>query len=117
VFKLLWDTIAAGQEIFAYVVNLAGDGAHYWVHAHVTPSFGADGSIVGFHSNRRSPDRAAVREVDALYGRLRAEELRHSKPTDAMAASSKMLEETLRSADMTYDEFVWSLGDKEVQPA
>jgi len=46
VFKLLWDTIKSGQEIFAYVVNLAADGAHYWVFAHVTPSFDTTGRVV-----------------------------------------------------------------------
>ena len=39
VFKLLWETIAGGREIFAYVKNMARDGDHYWVFAHVTPSF------------------------------------------------------------------------------
>ena len=38
VFKLLWDTIGAGKEIFAYVINRAKNGDHYWVLAHVTPS-------------------------------------------------------------------------------
>src|ERR1700761_62065 len=37
VFKLLWDSISAGGEIFAYVLNLASNGDHYWVLAHVTP--------------------------------------------------------------------------------
>ena len=55
VFKLLWDTLQSRQEIFAYVVNLAKDGSHYWVFAHVTPSYAKDGRIIGFHSNRRVP--------------------------------------------------------------
>jgi PAS domain S-box-containing protein len=38
VFKLLWDTIAEGGEIFAYVVNRSKNGDHYWVFAHVTPT-------------------------------------------------------------------------------
>jgi PAS domain S-box-containing protein len=29
VFKLLWDTISKGNEIFAYVINLCSDGEHY----------------------------------------------------------------------------------------
>jgi len=49
VFKLLWDAIQAKQEIFAYVLNMAKSGDHYWVFAHVTPSFGADGAITGYH--------------------------------------------------------------------
>lgn len=31
VFKLLWDTIGAGREIFAYVNNMSKNGDHYWV--------------------------------------------------------------------------------------
>src|SRR5208282_4348758 len=52
VFRLLWETIASGQEIFAYVNNMSKNGDHYWVFAHVTPTFGAAGEIVGYHSNR-----------------------------------------------------------------
>ena len=54
VFKLLWDTIQDGHEVFAYVKNLAKSGAYYWVFAHVTPSYGRDRKMIGFHSNRRA---------------------------------------------------------------
>jgi PAS domain S-box-containing protein len=110
VFKLLWDTIRGGQEMFAYIVNLAADGAHYWVFAHVTPSFGRTGGIVGYHSNRRVPDRSAVREAAALYARLRAEETRHPRVADAIDASSRLLADVLAERGQTYDEFVWSLA-------
>ena len=64
VFKLLWDTLQERREIFAYVVNLAADGAHYWVFAHVTPSYDETGRVVGYHSNRRVPSRAAIAAAD-----------------------------------------------------
>lgn len=35
VFRLLWERIQTGREIFAYVVNAAKNGDHYWVLAHV----------------------------------------------------------------------------------
>lgn len=108
VFKLLWDTIAAGQEIFAYIDNLAADGAHYWVLAHVTPSY-RDGTLIGYHSNRRAPERAAVAEVSRLYATLHAEELRHAKPAAAMAASGALLDAHLAALGRTYDELVWDL--------
>ena len=63
VFKLLWETIASGTEIFAYVVNLTKHGDHYWVIAHVTPSFDASGAIVGYHSTRRVPNAETVKSV------------------------------------------------------
>src|SRR5208337_1146296 len=51
VFKLLWDTIQEGREIFAYVKNMAKNGDYYWVFAHATPSYDAAGRIIGFHSS------------------------------------------------------------------
>ena len=50
IFKLMWETIASRQELFAYVVNRALNGDHYWVYAHVTPSFNDAGEIVGYLS-------------------------------------------------------------------
>ena len=77
VFKLFWETLQSGNEIFAYVDNLCKNGDHYWVFAHATPSFDARGEIVGYHSNRRVPERRSLDIVQALYRELREEELRH----------------------------------------
>lgn len=109
VFGLLWNEIQAGNEIFAYVNNLAADGAHYWVFAHVTPTR-VNGRIVGYHSNRRVPDQAAVQAVTPVYRQLLAEEQRHSHPVHAIEASTRLLGEILADAGVTYDEFVWSLA-------
>ena len=57
VFAVLWERVQAGQEIFAYVKNLAHDGVAYWVFAHVTPTYDVNGSITGYHSMRRAPRR------------------------------------------------------------
>ncbi|MEU4221609.1 PAS domain-containing protein [Actinoplanes sp. NPDC026623] len=108
IFKLLWDSLTAGQEIFAYVVNLASDGVAYWVLAHVTPSFGADGRIVGYHSSRRLPEPRAVEAAAALYARLRAEEERLGGQA-GLAASWQLLQDMLAERGQTYDEFVWEL--------
>lgn len=109
VFKLLWDTIAAGHEIFAYVVNLAKDGDHYWVLAHVTPTFDAAGSIVGYHSNRRCPDPRAVSAIIPLYAELQDIEQRVGGNA-GMSAAHAALVDRLTSLKCTYDEWVWSLN-------
>ena len=111
VFKLLWETLGSKQELFAYVVNLAGDGAHYWVLAHVTPSFGPRGEVVGYHSNRRLPDPRAIREVEPIYRRLVEEESRHARSADAARAGCDLLHEILAERDTDYDRFVWSLAN------
>jgi PAS domain S-box-containing protein len=109
VFKLLWDTLAARTEVFAYVINLAADGVHYWVLAHVTPTYDRSGEVIGYHSNRRCPDRQAVNTMSNLYAALRAEEQRHPKPSDGLEASTAMIVERLSARGLSYDEFVWSV--------
>jgi PAS domain S-box-containing protein len=109
VFKLLWDTIGAGKEIFAYVINRARNGDHYWVFAHVTPTFDDRHRIVSYHSSRRSPRREAVDKVKGLYAELLAIENRHADAKAGMAASTEALLAKLASMGVPYDEFVFSL--------
>jgi len=110
VFRLLWDRLNAGKEVFAYIVNLAADGAHYWVFAHVTPSFDPTGKLVGFHSNRRCADKSAVTAVRQLYALMLREESQHSRTRDAVEASSAFMGSYLDQHDLSYDEYVWSLA-------
>lgn len=109
VFKLLWDTIQAKKEIFAYVVNMASDGDHYWVFAHVTPTLDAQQNVVGFHSNRRKPDSGQVDKIKELYGTLRAEENRHDSRKDGMLRGYEMLMTMLKDKGVGYDEFIFSV--------
>jgi PAS domain S-box-containing protein len=111
VFKLLWDTLASGKEIFAYVINRAANGDHYWVYAHVTPSFNDSGEIVGYHSNRRTPDMAIVNEhIIPLYKKLREEEQRHHNRKEGLQASFQLVLDTLKGLELEYDEYVCTLG-------
>lgn len=109
VFKLAWERIESGREIFAYVKNLAKDGAYYWVFAHMTPTFDADGKIAGYHSNRRCPDPEPVAAVETLYRQLIAEEARHADRKAGLAASSAMLTRLLADRGLDYDEFAFSI--------
>ncbi len=109
VFKLLWDTVGRGEEIFAFVKNMAKNGDHYWVLAHVTPTFDAQGKIVGYHSNRRVPDEAAVRQIEPIYREVLAEEQRHTDRKQGMQAGYDLLQAKLRTLGLTYDRFVFSL--------
>jgi PAS domain S-box-containing protein len=109
VFKLLWDSVESGVEIFAYVNNLARSGEHYWVLAHVTPSFSNDGQIVGFHSNRRCPERSAIEKIAPIYDELRDIERSFTDRKDGLVASAARLEGMLAAAGMSYHEWVWTL--------
>lgn len=109
VFKLLWDTIAAGDEIFAYVVNIAKNGDHYWVLAHVTPSRDRNGDITGYHSNRRKPTAQAVETIEGIYRDLKAIEEEPNNRKDGMQAAYDHLTNLLATKGISYDRFVLSL--------
>ncbi|MEQ8710487.1 MAG: PAS domain-containing protein [Rhodospirillales bacterium] len=107
VFKLLWDRISSGREIFAYVVNRTKFGDYYWVLAHVTPSRDSKGEINGYHSNRRVPDRQIIQDtIIPMYGKMRRLEDDTANRKDGMAASAKLLEDFLKNRNQSYDEFI-----------
>ena len=109
VFKLLWDKLEAGKEIFAYVKNMAKNGDHYWVIAHVTPSFDNKDNVIGFHSNRRVPRPEAIAKIEPLYQSLKTEEDRHSNRKDGLKAGTNLLEKFIQENGGCYDEIVLAL--------
>ena len=110
VFALLWDYLHAGREIFAYVLNRAKGGDHYWVLAHVTPSHDPAGNVVGYHSNRRVGVPAVISgTIEPLYARLLEEEARHDNRKEGLQASSRLLSAILKQAGESYDSFIGKL--------
>ena len=109
IFKMLWDSIQAKKEIFAYVVNLAQNGDHYWVFAHVTPTLDAQQNVIGFHSNRRKPEPAQVERIKSIYQKLVTEEDRHADRKEGLKRSYEMLMGMLKEKGLEYDEFVFSI--------
>ena len=108
VFRFLWDSIAAGNEVFAYVKNMAKDGSYYWVFANVTPDYDAAGNIIGYLSVRRAPKRSALPVVEGLYKAMLEAE-RNAGAKDACDASLALLTEVLNEKGMSYEELVHAL--------
>jgi PAS domain S-box-containing protein len=109
IFKLLWETISDGREMFAYVVNRTRNGGYYWVFAHVTPSFDGDGTVIGYHSNRRKPLTGAVRTIESLYRQLLDIESRSHDRKEGMLAAYQALFDILKEKGVGYDEFILAL--------
>lgn len=109
VFKALWDSVQAGREIFAYVLNLTRSGDAYWVFANVTPTFDGGGRIIGYHSNRRSPARSAVEKVVPLYAELLDIERAHASRAEGLAASARALDAMIARSHSSWESFVFSL--------
>jgi PAS domain S-box-containing protein len=107
-FKLVWDTIQSGKEVFAYVKNMSKDGGYYWVFTHVAPDFGPSGAIVGYTSVRRCPRREAIAKIEPVYRQMvQAEKTAGAR--DAIAASTQVLVDLLNQTGMSYEELIFSL--------
>lgn len=104
VFKLLWDRVSNKQHINAYVKNKTKNGDFYWVFANVTASVDNKNNIVGYYSVRRKPSSNGIETMDGIYKALLQAELR-----GGVSESAKLLEDTLRNAGVSYDEFVINL--------
>lgn len=110
VFKLLWDTLEAKKEIFAYVINRSANGDHYWVFAHVTPSFDGEGNITGYHSNRRVADKRVLDQtIIPLYRALLEIENKKDNRKEGMNDGVSHLADLLKQKGVGYDELVFSL--------
>jgi PAS domain S-box-containing protein len=109
VFKLLWDTIQSGRDIRAFVINLAGDGAHYWVLAHVFPLVADEGIIMGYRSERWAPSHHAVETISGVYAMLLQTERAAGGGRAGMEAANAQLVSLLNSRGLSYEQFVSSL--------
>ncbi|MDD5247973.1 MAG: PAS domain-containing protein [Rhodocyclaceae bacterium] len=107
-FKLVWDTIQAGREVFAYVKNMSKDGGFYWVFTHIAPDFGSRGEIVGYTSVRRCPQRTALEKVAPVYRQMLAAEAA-AGTREAIAAGTAVLAALLKQTGTSYEELVFSL--------
>jgi len=101
VFRLLWERVQGGQEIFAYVKNRSFDGAYYWVYANVTPSYDDRGNIIGYYSVRIKPNQKALDIIKPVY-----EQMLSLERSGGMEASTKYLMDLLKEKGVTYDEFI-----------
>ncbi|MDD5160005.1 MAG: PAS domain-containing protein [Sulfuricurvum sp.] len=104
IFKLLWERVQNGKEIFAYVKNQTKDKNYYWVFAHVTPSYDNFGKIIGFHSVRRKPTTEALSVIIPLY-----RSLLNGENSGGLNVSQSILDEQLSQSGKSYDQFILSL--------
>ncbi len=109
IFKMMWDRLKQGRNIFAVVKNLAKDGRYYWV----TTKFEIrknpiDNQISGYMAYRQAAKPEAIKVISKLYS-----ELLSIEQNGGMEASEKYLIGYLDSKRITYDEFIDDLiGNK-----
>ncbi|MEJ2469036.1 MAG: PAS domain-containing protein [Campylobacterales bacterium] len=102
IFKLMWDRLKQGKNIFAVVKNLSKDGRYYWVTTKFEiKKHPVDNTIVGYMAYRQAAKPSAVDQISKLYA-----ELLEIEQSGGLEASEKYLIGYLDSLRMTYDEFI-----------
>ncbi len=109
VFRFVWERLQAGHEVFGYVLNRCKNGDHYWVFAHMTPTFSASRRITGYHSSRRVASERALARVRPFYADLLAIEQPRRLPGEQWQASLPVFHERLAALGLTYDEWIFRL--------
>lgn len=109
VFKLLWSTIEQGQEIFAFVKNMAKDGSSYWVFANVTPSLDGQGRVIGYYSVRRKASNKGIETMTQLYRQMMQIEQSAPSQKDGIERSLAWVTDQLKALGVSYEQFVLSL--------
>jgi PAS domain S-box-containing protein len=104
-FKFVWDKLQAGEEVFAYVKNLARDGAYYWVFANLTPDRDEQGNVTGYYSVRRKPRENALAVIEPIYREMLRIESQHAT-RDQMEYSTAYLVDALTQMGKSYEEFI-----------
>ena len=106
VFKLLWEMIQNGDEIFAYVLNKTKKGNEYWVFANVTPSRDENGKAVGYYSVRRMPNPKALDIITPLYAQML-----QAEKSGGIDAGEKILTDILHEKGVSYNEFIIAIQE------
>jgi len=104
VFKLLWEMVENGDEIFAYVLNKTKKGNDYWVYANITPSYDEKNNKVGYYSVRRQPNSDALKVITPLYASML-----QAEKTGGVNAGTKILTDLLTEKGIGYNELIISL--------
>lgn len=105
VFKLLWETIATGRPIGAYIKNLSRSGSYYWVFALVLPL------EEGYLSLRIKPTSAVF---DKIPGLMRA--MINAEKAGGIEDSGKLLKDAISSLGFAdYREFMTLALTSELQ--
>ena len=90
IFKFLWQELKAGNDVFAFVKNLAKDGKYYWTLANVRVAKNPDGSLRNYISTRRKMSEKAKKTIIPLYTALLEKE-----KSDGVDASWQLLNDIL----------------------
>lgn len=104
VFKLIWDRIKAGKEVYGFVKNQSKKGNYYWVYAFLKPVV-EDGKVTKIISYRKQLNEYAKKVIANVYSTLVEYEKMHT-----LDESMQFLLGYLNERNIDYDTFIERLA-------
>jgi PAS domain S-box-containing protein len=112
IFKLLWDKLKKGENLYAVVKNLTKDGSYYWVVTKFETTYDNKGNILAHYARRKAiPDK--IKEISSVI----YDKIRKIEEIDEQVAEDTFFE-ILKSYNLTYDDFfleMTGLSNSEVE--
>ncbi len=104
IFKILWEYIKDGKEVFAFVKNKTKYNNFYWVFANITPNYNQNNEIIGYYSVRRKANTKAIDTISELYY-----EALHIEKTQGINESYKFVLNQAHNANISYNNLIINL--------
>ena len=104
VFKILWEYIRQGKEVFAFVKNKTKHNNFYWVFANITPNYNQHNQVIGYYSVRRKANPQALNVISKLY-----EEALSIEKTQGVEKAYNFILTHAKNANMSYNNLVVNL--------
>ncbi len=99
VFKIMWEKLHKGENLYAIVKNLTKEGKYYWVVTKFETSFYKDNTIISHYARRKAVPIQTRETIENIYALI----LEIEKYDVKLAEST--FHETLEKYGLTYDTF------------
>lgn len=104
IFRLMWETLEADREFFAYLKYLRKDGGYFWTFANLAPSLDDNNKVNGSFSIQRKAHPTRLRFFANLYQEMLEAERLFDTDQAQMDASTEVLNKAMGGRG--YDEFI-----------
>lgn len=103
IFKLLWEKLNKGENLYAIIKNLTKYGTYYWVVTKFETTFDANGNIIAHYARKK----AIPKKIKTIAGDI-YDKIRKIEAIDEQTAEDTFYE-ILGSYHLTYDDFFLEL--------
>ncbi len=101
IFSELWKRLNKGENIHAFVKNLAKDGRYYWVLTNFETKYDESGAIISHYARRKAAPGNAIYQIEKLYKTLKSIE-----DTQGIEVAERYFSGLLEEKNMNYNEFI-----------